>query len=56
MDWTAPIMIVSYVFLVLFTLASNVCCNTLHDIHRTLEEIASQMRSRPSWWDEGEGP
>ena len=47
-------MIVSYVFLLLFFLASWEVCNILNDIHRTLEEIASQMRSRPSWREEDE--
>lgn len=40
MDWTAPIMIVLYVFIVLFCLALYDVCNTLHDIRDTLAEIS----------------
>lgn len=41
-------MIVSYVFLFFFFWGLYEVCNTLHDIHRTLEEIDSQMDDHSS--------
>ena len=43
MNWTAPIMIVSYVFLLLFFVCSYDVMNTLHNIERLLDAISSDL-------------
>jgi hypothetical protein len=43
MEWTAPVMIVMYVFLVLFCMAVYDVCNTLHDIRDILRDILEEI-------------
>ncbi len=48
MSWTAPIMIVSYVFLLLFCLMMYVVDGALTNIQRLLHEISDGVRQRSS--------